>query len=187
MSSLELSPSQTVGPYLAIGLLWPDGPDVVPLGTPGTIRVFGQLYDGDGNVVPDGLIETWQADPDGRFDHPDDPRGAVRREGFRGFGRCPTGPNGEWEIRTLKPGPVPASDGSQLAPHLDVSVFARGLLDRLVTRIYFGDEEAANATDPVLAEVPAERRSTLIAQPSAEGYRLDLRLQGEGETVFFAV
>jgi protocatechuate 3,4-dioxygenase, alpha subunit len=182
-----LSPSQTVGPYLAIGLLWPDGPDVVAQGTPGTIRVFGQLYDGDGEPVPDGLVETWQADPDGRFDHPDDPRGAARREGFRGFGRCATGPNGEWEIRTLKPGQVPAADGSLLAPHLDVSVFARGLLDRLVTRIYFGDEEEANAADPVLAEVPAERRSTLIAQRTEGGYRLDLRLQGEGETVFFAV
>jgi protocatechuate 3,4-dioxygenase, alpha subunit len=187
MSTLELSPSQTVGPYLAIGLLWPDGPDVVPEGTPGAIRVFGQLYDGEGEVVPDGLVETWQADPDGRFDHPDDPRGAVRREGFRGFGRCATGPDGEWEIHTLKPGPVPASDGSLLAPHLDVSVFARGLLDRLVTRIYFADEEEANAADPVLAEVPAERQSTLIAQPTDGGYRLDLRLQGENETVFFAV
>jgi protocatechuate 3,4-dioxygenase, alpha subunit len=187
VSSLELSPSQTVGPYLAIGLLWPDGPDVVPEGTPGAIRVFGRLFDGDGEPVPDGLIETWQADPDGRFDHPDDPRGEVRRKGFRGFGRCPTGPDGEWEIRTLKPGPVPASDGALLAPHLDVSVFARGLLDRLVTRIYFGDEENANAGDPVLAEVPAERRSTLIAEIADDGYRLDLRLQGESETVFFAV
>ena len=182
-----LSPSQTVGPYLAIGLTWPDGSDVVAEGTPGAIRVFGRLFDGNGEPVPDGMIETWQADPDGRFDHPDDPRGAVRREGLRGFGRCATGPDGEWEIRTLKPGPVPASDGSMLAPHLDVSVFARGLLDRLVTRIYFGDEEEANAADPVLAQVPAERRATLIAQPSADGYGLDLRLQGENETVFFAV
>ena len=187
MSPLALSPSQTVGPYLAIGLLWPDGPDVVAPGTPDAIRVFGRLYDGDGEPVPDGLVETWQADPDGRFDHPDDPRGGVRRRGFRGFGRCPTGPNGEWEIHTLKPGPVPASAGSVLAPHIDVSVFARGLLDRLVTRIYFGDEEESNAADPVLAEVPEERRSTLIAQPSSDGYRLDLRLQGENETVFFAV
>ena len=186
-TSPGLSPSQTVGPYLSIGLLWPDGPDVVPADTPDAIRVAGQLFDGEGDLVPDGLIETWQADPDGRFDHPDDPRGAVRRKGFRGFGRCATGPDGSWEIRTLKPGSVPASDGSLLAPHVDVSVFARGLLDRLVTRIYFGDEEEANAADPVLAEVPPERRHTLIAEPTADGYRLDLRLQGESETVFFAV
>jgi protocatechuate 3,4-dioxygenase, alpha subunit len=184
---LALSPSQTVGPYLAIGLTWPDGTDVVPEGTPWAIRVFGRLLDGNGEVVPDGMIETWQADPDGRFDHPDDPRGAVRRKGFRGFGRCATGPDGEWEIHTLKPGPVPASDGSLLAPHIDVSVFARGLLDRLVTRIYFADEEAANAADPLLAEVPEQRRATLIAQSADGGYQLDLRLQGENETVFFAV
>jgi protocatechuate 3,4-dioxygenase, alpha subunit len=185
--TLQLSPSQTVGPYLAIGLLWPDGPDVVSPGTPGAIRVGGVLYDGEGAVVPDGLIETWQADPDGRFDHPDDPRGEVRRQGFRGFGRSTTAPDGSWEIYTLKPGSVPSSDGALHAPHLDVSVFARGLLDRLVTRIYFADEEEANAADPVLAEVPAARRSTLIAQPAEGGYRLDLRLQGENETVFFAV
>lgn len=185
--SLGLSPSQTVGPYLAIGLLWPDGSDVVPKGTPGVIRISGLLFDGNGAVVPDGLIETWQADPDGRFDHPDDPRGAVRREEFRGFGRCPTAPDGSWTIRTLKPGPVPASDGSLLAPHIDVSIFARGLLDRVVTRIYFGDEPELNAADRVLAAVPAKRRDTLIAQPTDTGYQLDLRLQGEDETVFFAV
>jgi protocatechuate 3,4-dioxygenase, alpha subunit len=95
---LALSPSQTVGPYLAIGLTWPDGTDVVPEGTPWAIRVFGRLLDGNGEVVPDGMIETWQADPDGRFDHPDDPRGAVRRKGFRGFGRCATGPDGDWYL-----------------------------------------------------------------------------------------
>jgi protocatechuate 3,4-dioxygenase, alpha subunit len=184
----ELTPAQTVGPYLHIGLLWPDGPHAVPPGAPGAVWLRGRLLDAAGDPVPDGLIETWQADPDGRFDHPDDPRGPVPRgDGFRGFARCPTGPAGEWAVLTLKPGRVPAGDGSLQAPHVDVSVFARGLLDRVVTRLYFADEAAANAADPVLAAVPEHRRGTLVAEPTGDGYRLDLRLQGEHETVFFAV
>ena len=107
------------------------------------------MLDGAGEPVPDALVETWQADPDGRFDHPDDPRG--RAAGFRGFGRCPTGADGSWRIVTRKPGPVPGADGAPQAPHVAVSLFARGLLDRVVTRIYFGDEPAANAADPLLA------------------------------------
>jgi protocatechuate 3,4-dioxygenase alpha subunit len=170
------TPSQTVGPYLAIGLPWEDGPDVVPEGTPGAVWVWGTVFDGAGEPVPDALIETWQADADGRFDHPDDPRGAV--PGFRGFGRCPTDTDGAYAIRTVLPGALPGQ-----APHIDVSVFARGLLHRVVTRIYFADDPA----DPVLASVPAERRSTLIATKSGGGYRFDVRLQGEGETVFFDV
>jgi protocatechuate 3,4-dioxygenase alpha subunit len=186
--TLKISPSQTVGPYLHIGLLWPDGPHAVPPGTPGAVWLRGRLLDAHGDAVPDGLIETWQADPDGRFDHPDDPRGPVpRADGFRGFARCPTGPAGEWAVLTLKPGRVPAGDGTLQAPHVDVSVFARGLLDRLVTRLYFADEAAANAADPVLAAVPAHRRGTLVAEPTGDGYRLDVRLQGPAETVFFAV
>ena len=164
------TPSQTVGPYLAIGLPWPDGPDVVPEGTPGRIRLYGQVLDGAGEPVPDALIETWQADPEGRF-------GA----GFRGFGRCPTNDDGEWEIFTVKPGPL----GDEQAPHIDVSVFARGMLNRCVTRIYFADED--NRGDPVLEAVPEQRRSTLLAQPGDDGYRFDVRVQGEGETVFFMV
>ena len=142
MTGLPLTPSQTVGPFLAIGLPWPDGPSVVPEDTPGAITDHRRgLLDGAGEPVPDALVETWQADPDGRFDHPDDPRG--RRGGrpaFRGFGRCPTGPDGRYRIVTLRPGPLPSPDGGTEAPHLDVSVFARGLLDRVVTRIYFPDE-----------------------------------------------
>ena len=134
-----LTPSQTVGPYFSMRLPWPDGPFVVPEGTPGAITIVGRLYDGAGNIIPDGLIETWQAGPDGRFAHPDDPRGATPGgyQSFRGFGRCPTAPDGSYRIVTLKPGPLPASDGTIEAPHLDVSVFARGLLDRVVTRMYF--------------------------------------------------
>jgi len=188
---LGLTPSQTVGPFLGIGLPWPDGPDVVAEGTPGAITISGRLTDGAGDPIPDGLIETWQADPAGRFDHPDDPRGApAGGTGFRAFGRCPTGPDGGYHIITLRPGALPGPDGGTEAPHLDVSVLARGLLDRVVTRIYFSDEEAANAADPVLGSVSPGRRDTLIAiaEPGAEGrYRFDIRLQGDGETVFFDV
>jgi protocatechuate 3,4-dioxygenase alpha subunit len=181
------TPSQTVGPYLAIGLPWPDGPEVVPRDTPGAIRIHGHLIDGAGDPVPDGLIETWQADPDGRFDHPDDPRGRGAG-GFRGFGRAATDAEGAWEIVTLKPGPVPGPGGRLQAPHLAVSVFARGLLDRVVTRIYFGDEAQANAADPVLAGIAdAAVRETLIARPADEGYRFDVHLQGPDETAFFAI
>jgi protocatechuate 3,4-dioxygenase alpha subunit len=172
------TPSQTVGPYLHIALPWADGPYVVPEGTPGAIWVRGRVTDGNDDVVPDGLVETWQADPDGRFDHPDDPRGAVG--GFRGFGRCPTGPDGEFAILTLRPGAIEGQ-----APHIDVSVFARGLLDRVVTRIYFADLD--NSGDPVLSTVPEERRETLLASPTEDGYRFDVRLQGDHETVFFAL
>ena len=117
---LGCTPSQTVGPYLHIVLPWPDGPFVVPEGTSGAFWVTGRLLDGAGEPIPDGLIETWQADPAGRFDHPDDPRGATKPAipGFRGFGRSATGANGEFGILTVKPGPVPAEDGRAQAPHI---------------------------------------------------------------------
>ena len=183
-----LTPSQTVGPFLSIALRWPDGPHVVPEGTPGAFWLRGRVLDGDGEPVTDALVETWQADPDGRFDHPDDPRGAVSRPGFRGFGRSSMADNdGEYAICTLKPGRVPDGDGGLQAPHVDVSVFSQGLLDRLVTRIYFADEAEANAEDPVLRSIPEDRRATLLAQPTDDGYRLDIRLRGDGETVFFAL
>jgi len=189
----DLTPSQTVGPFLAIGLPWPDGPFVVPEGSAGAITITGRVVDGAGEPVTDALVETWQAGPDGRFRHPDDPRGAPGEDGpaFRGFGRCPTGPDGSYRIVTLKPGPLPSPGGGTEAPHLDVSVFARGLLDRVVTRIYFPDEAAANTADPVLASIahPA-RAATLVAQsdPADAGrLRFDIHLQGEHETVFFDV
>jgi protocatechuate 3,4-dioxygenase alpha subunit len=187
---LPLTPSQTIGPYLAIGLPWPDGPFVVPEDTPGAITITGQVIDGAGQVLPDAMVETWQADEDGRFDHADDPRGAAkpRTEGFRAFGRCPTDSDGCYRIVTLKPGPLPAPSGGTEAPHLDVSVFSRGLLDRVVTRIYFADEAESNAADPVLAAVPEDRRDTLVASLTPAGeYRFDIRLQGDRETVFFDV
>jgi protocatechuate 3,4-dioxygenase, alpha subunit len=189
-----ITPSQTVGPFLALGLPWPDGPFVVPPGTPGAITISGQVLDGAGAPVPDALVETWQADPDSRFDHPDDPRGATAPAvaGFRGFGRSATDTDGNYQIRTLRPGSLPCPDGRTEAPHLDVSVFARGLLDRVVTRIYFPDEADANAADPVLSAISdATRRATLIAvagpDREASEFRFDIFLQGERETVFFDV
>ncbi len=177
------TPSQTVGPFLSLGLTWPDGHLVVPEGSPGAVRITGVLTDGAGAVVPDGLIETWQADADGRFDHPDDPRGASG-SGFGGFGRCATDPEGRFTVVTVKPGAV----GDGQAPHIDVSVFARGLLDRVVTRIYFPDETAANATDPLLSSLPPDRAATLVAMRAADGaLTFDIRLQGDGETVFLAI
>jgi protocatechuate 3,4-dioxygenase, alpha subunit len=164
------TPSQTVGPYLSIGLPWPDGPEVVPEGTPGRIRIYGTVYDGAGDPIPDALIETWQADQNGAFE-----------TDFRGFGRCPTDDDGRYEIFTVKPGAL----GDGQAKHIDVNVFARGMLNRCVTRIYFADED--NAGDPVLESVPKERRDTLLARPTEDGYRFDVRVQGEGETVFFKV
>lgn len=186
---LPSTPSQTVGPYLHIGLIWADGPYVVPEETPGAFWLRGRIFDGAGAAVPDALVETWQADPDGRFDHPDDPRGAhpAGVPGFRGFGRCATDEHGGYAVRTVKPGPLPAPDGGTEAPHLDVSVFARGLLHRVVTRVYFPDEAAANAADPVLGTVAPERRATLVARPAPDGLVFDIHLRGDGETVFFAV
>jgi protocatechuate 3,4-dioxygenase alpha subunit len=184
---MDLTPSQTVGPFFAPALSWPDGPFVVPPDEPEGFWLRGVVYDGAGEVVPDALVETWQASPQGRFDHPDDPRGAVSGAGrFRGFGRAPTDAAGRWGVWTVRPGRVPAADGRLAAPHLDLSVFARGLLDRVVTRVYFPNE-VSNLDDPVLASIPEEARGTLVASPAADGYTFDIRLQGEDETVFFSV
>jgi protocatechuate 3,4-dioxygenase alpha subunit len=188
--SFAVTPSQTVGPFFAIGLPWEDGSFAVPKGTPGAIKISGTVYDGEGSPVPDALIETWQADPDGRFADLHGHGGPSRLDGFRGFARCGTEDgDGGFEIITVKPGPVPGPRpaGTIQAPHIDVSVFARGMLHRCVTRIYFADEAEVNAADPVLSAVPEERRATLLAQPSDGGYRFDIRLQGPDETVFFAI
>ncbi len=182
------TPAQTVGPYFAIGLPWPEGPYAVPKDTPGAIRITGLVYDGSGELVPDNLIETWQADPDGHFADLHGFGTDSTLEGFRGFGRCGyEDGDGSYEIVTVKPGRVSTPDGTLQAPHIDVSVFARGMLHRCVTRIYFADEAQANEADPILARVPPDRRDTLLAQPTDDGYRFDIRLQGPGETVFFAI
>jgi protocatechuate 3,4-dioxygenase alpha subunit len=165
------TPAQTVGPFFAIALAWPDGPHVVEPGTPEAIRVGGRVLDGKGAPVPDALVETWQADPGGRFD-----------SGFRGFGRCPTDGDGRWAVVTLKPGAV---DGQ--APHLAVCVFARGLLHRVATRIYFADEAAANAADPLLTSLATADRERLLAAAEPGGYRFDVHLQGPHETTFLSI
>lgn len=188
MSRLGVTPSQTVGPYFAIGLTWDDGPQVVPEGTEGAFWIRGQVFDGQGQPVPDAVVETWQADSGGRFAHPDDPRGAVDWGEFRGFGRSGTDGEGRFGIYTIRPGPVPGQGGATQAPHIDVTVMSRGMLARLVTRIYFPEEEAANAADPVLSSLPATASSeTLIATKTDDGYRFDVHLQGENETVFFDI
>jgi len=181
---MDLTPSQTVGPFFSHALTWLDGPDVVPAGHPDAIWLRGRVFDGAGEPVPDALIESWQASADGRFDHPDDPRGAV--PGFRGFGRSPTDDEGRWAIRTVRPGRVPGADSRPQAPHIDLSIFARGLLDRVVTRVYLPDDKS-NVDDPVLAALPEPERSTLVARLTDDGYAFDIRLQGERETVFFSI
>ncbi len=187
MTRLPTTPSATVGPYLSIGLTWDDGPYAVAPDAPGAVWIRGTVYDGRDDPVLDAMVETWQADPDGRFDHPDDPRGPSSYPGFRGFARAQTAGDGRFGICTLKPGRVPDGDGGLQAPHIDVSVFARGLLDRVVTRIYFEDEAEANAEDPVLRSLPEDRRATLLARRTDDGYRFDVHLQGDRETVFFDV
>ena len=170
------TPSQTVGPFFGIGLPWERGPLVVADGTDGAFWIRGTILDGAGAPVPDALVETWQADPAGRF-----ARAGAPIDGWSGFGRACTDDAGRWGVLTVMPG------GGTEAPHLAVAVFARGLLKHAVTRIYFADRAADNDRDPVLARVPAPRRLTLLATPADDGYRFDIHLQGPGETVFFAV
>ena len=183
-----LTPSQTVGPFHHIELPLATGGQMVAPETSGAIRITGQVLDGAGAPVDDALLEIWQAAPSGRYAHPADERDLALLEGFTGFGRVATGDGGAYEVWTVKPGPVPGPGGSTQAPHLLLTVMARGLLDRVVTRMYFPDEAAANGADPILALVPVERRGTLVAE-AGEGasYRFDIRLQGDRETVFFDI
>lgn len=189
MTDAALTPSQTVGPYLTIGMIGgPIGPDVVEPGDPRAIRIRGRLLDGAGDAVPDGLVEIWQANAAGRYAHPGDTRDDLPFEdGFSGFGRSHTVDDGWFSFVTVKPGQVPMPDGRLQAPHILVGVMARGLLKRLATRLYFPDEEDANAADPVLAGLTEAERATLIAEQDDDGLRFDIRLQGERETAFFLV
>jgi protocatechuate 3,4-dioxygenase alpha subunit len=193
-----VTPSQTVGPFFKYGLT-PDGQYdwndaftnnlITPDTTGDRIRVQGRVFDGDGQPVPDAMLEIWQADAQGRFADPKDSR-ALPNSKFRGFGRCGTDPNGDFAFDTVKPGSVPDPDGQPQAPHILLAIFARGMLLQLYTRIYLAGE-AANAADPVLALVPAERRMTLIASREPGNgnavYRFDVHLQGDKETVFFDI
>ena len=184
-----LTPSQTIGPFLHIELPYEGEEALVASNHSGAIRLIGSVFDGEGDPVDDALVEIWQANAAGRYAHPEDTREDLPLEdGFTGFGRCATDSEGRFEFTTIKPGPVPGPDDGPQAPHIDVSVFARGLLNRLVTRIYFPDEEEANAADPVLSLVEDEAlRETLIARPEDGALRFDIRLQGEGQTAFFVI
>ena len=166
------SASQTIGPFFGFALPWRDGPHAVAPGTPGAFWIEGRLLDGNDAPIGDGLIETWQLGP----------------PGVRGFARAATDGHGRYAILTLKPPPLRADDGMVHAPHLAVSVFARGLLKRAVTRIYFADEKESNAADPVLRAAGDDAaRATLIAARGDRGYRFDIRMQGAQATVFFDV
>ncbi|MGL4287205.1 MAG: protocatechuate 3,4-dioxygenase subunit alpha [Phreatobacter sp.] len=190
-----ISPSQTVGPFFHYGLTpgsaYPNVPatvdgQVAAAGTPGErIVVTGRVFDGEGAPVPDAMIEIWQADSEGRYAHPADGRARASNT-FMGFGRSDTLADGTYRFETIKPGRAPGLNGGEQAPHLLVAVFGRGMLKHLYTRIYF-DGEASNATDAILNLVPAERRQTLIASRDGTTYRLDIRLQGDDETVFFEI
>lgn len=184
--SLRATTSQTVGPYLHIGLTWLITEDLAPEGVAGErVRISGRVLDGDGRPVNDALVEIWQANAAGRYAHPLDQQPKPLEAKFRGFGRSATDGEGRFRFRTVKPGRVPGPGGRLQAPHIAVNVFMRGLLKQLVSRIYFPGE-AANAEDPVLALVPPERRHTLIARAVAAGeLEWNVVLQGEDETVFF--
>ena len=184
------TPSQTVGPFFHIGLTFEGAPgaELVPPDDPDAVRLTGTIFDGTGESVEDALVEIWQANRGGRYAHPEDARENVPLEdGFVGFGRCGTDAQGRYEFVTVKPGAVPGPGGRPQAPHIELSVFARGLLKRLATRVYFPDE-AANDADPVLNSIsdPAER-ATLVAQEEDGGLRFDIYLQGDRQTAFFDV
>jgi protocatechuate 3,4-dioxygenase, alpha subunit len=186
--SLSSTTSQTVGPFFRVGLDRLNCADLAGPETSGQrVVIEGRVLDGDGAPVPDAVIEIWQANALGKYDHPEDQQNKSTEPGFKGYGRVATDDQGRFCFRTIKPGPVPGPEGTLQAPHLAVSVFMRGLLKRLVTRVYFaGDHE--HAKDPILLRVDAERRATLIARPSPGNDKTlhwDIILQGAEETVFF--
>jgi protocatechuate 3,4-dioxygenase, alpha subunit len=189
MTEAAFTPSQTTGPYLQIGLIGgPISSRLVDESDPRAVRLTGVLLDGAGEPVPDGMIEIWQANAAGRYAHPADEREEIPLEyGFSGFGRAATDEAGRFELVTVKPGRVPWVDGRLQAPHLLVGVFARGLMKRVATRMYFPDEDAANAEDPVLLGLEPEERARLVARDDGGALRFDIVLQGPEQTTFFAV
>jgi len=186
MSRHEATPSQTVGPFFRLGLDRPEWSDLTRDGPRGEkIAIEGCVLDGEGAPVDDAVLEIWQADADGRYDHPEDARRAD--PAFRGFGRAMTDEAGRYRFVTVRPGRVPGRGGALQAPHVNLTIFARGLLKQLVTRIYFADEPS-NDSDPVLTGIadPAVRRTLLaVRQDGGAAYRFDVVLQGKGETAFF--
>jgi protocatechuate 3,4-dioxygenase, alpha subunit len=187
---MKQTPSQTVGPFYSIGLTSKTMNVLATDATEGQrIRIEGQVFDGDGKPIPDAMVEIWQANSYGRYNHPDDKQEKPLDAAFTGWGRSGTDDNCLYSFETIKPGPVPGADGTVQAPHINVVVFARGMLLHACTRLYFADEPA-NQNDSVLNSIKnKKRRGTLIASPGMENgktvYRFDIRLQGENETVFF--
>ena len=187
------TPSQTIGPFHRIMVPWEGGAELVSPDNPDAIRIEGRILDGAGEPVDDSVVELWQANVHGRYAHAEDTREMPLVAGFDGFGRAITDGKGRFTIVTVKPGGVPGPGESVQAPHISLSVFARGLLKHLVTRIYFSDEAAANGKDPVLQSIEdASRRDTLVAVRQEGGgmppvYQFDIHLQGPRETVFFDV
>jgi protocatechuate 3,4-dioxygenase alpha subunit len=188
--SLLATPSQTVGPYFRIGLQWLHCENLAPDGVSGErVVVQGRVLDGDGVPVPDAVLEIWQANSYGKYAHPEDQQDKPFDPGFRGYGRVPVNQDGVFRFTTIKPGPVPGPEGREQAPHLVISVFMRGLLKRLVTRMYFPGD-ARNVADPILNLVEPQRRATLVSSQCADGSGLlewNLVLQGVNETVFFDI
>lgn len=183
------TPSQTVGPFFHFALPYPGGETLTNEATLGErITIEGRVTDGEGAPVTDALLETWQANSQGRYNHPEDGQEKQLDPNFNGFGRTQTDEDGRFRFHTIKPGAVPGPGGTMQAPHINMSVLGRGILKRMATRVYFSGEPG-NADDPILALVPAERRDTLIAECIGDGaaYRFDIRLQGENETVFFDI
>jgi protocatechuate 3,4-dioxygenase alpha subunit len=191
MSTSSLTSSQTVGPFFSPALLREDARRHV-LTQPETagerIRIEGRVLDGDGVPVPDALVEIWQANAHGRYNHPSDAGPATLDTSFLGFGRSGTDEDGNYWFETIKPGSVRFDAARMQAPHICVTIFSRGLLNHLMTRLYFADEPA-NADDPVLLCVPEDRRATLLARREPNGaavvYRFDIIMQGANETAFF--
>ncbi len=201
----EITPSQTVGPFFAYGLTpvgrcnwdpngsysWKNSAEstLVTPETSGTrIRIEGTVHDADNAPINDCMIEIWQADAQGRYASPQDTR-SLPNSGFKGFGRSATDKAGLFVFDTIKPGAVPGPGGKEQAPHIVVAIFSRGMLRQVYTRLYFSDE-AANASDPILNLVPADRRGTLIAHKEAGEppvYRFNVHMQGDNETVFFEI
>ena len=189
MGRLGETPSQTVGPYFSMRLTTPLSNSLVGPDCPEPrIRIEGGVFDGDRNHVEDALIELWQANAAGRYRHSDDSREEIPLDpGFTGFGRAVTEfATGEYWFETVKPGRVPGRDGLAQAPHLNLIVQGRGMLNPVFTRLYFADEEDANSEDLVLRATPVDRRATLLASKVGDDtYRFDIRFQGVDETVFF--
>lgn len=183
------TPSQTVGPFFHFALPYPGGDTLTNDATLGErVTLEGRVTDGAGEAVADALIEIWQANAQGRYNHPDDTQDRQLDPNFNGFGRTCTDEQGHYRFHTIKPGAVPGPDGTPQAPHIAVSVLGRGILKRMATRLYF-EGDPANGADPILALIPRERKGTLIAARIDDGaaYRFDIRLQGDNETVFFDI